>query len=186
MAQSASISRSIAARYAQAVFDIAKADGAVDALAREVEALSETVAASDELRAVLASPVLSREDQARAIGAVADALGLKPTLKNTLALMSENRRLFALPQLLAALRGLIAEARGEMTAEVVAARALTAEQAERLTRTLSEKSGKTVKLDTRIDEGLIGGMIVRLGSQMIDTSVRSKLSSLQNAMKEVG
>lgn len=186
MAQSASISRSIAARYAQAVFDIARSDGAVDALAREVEALSETIAASAELRSVLASPVLSREDQARAIGAVADALGLGPTLKNTLALMSENRRLFALPQLLAALRGLIAEARGEMTAEVVSARALTPEQAERLTRTLSEKSGKTVKLDTRIDEGLIGGMIVRLGSQMIDTSVRSKLSSLQNAMKEVG
>lgn len=186
MAQSASISRSIAARYAQAVFDIARADGAIDGLAREVEALSDSIAASDELRSVLASPVLSREGQARAIGAVADALGLGPTLKNTLALMSENRRLFALPQLLAALRGLIAEARGEMTAEVVAARALTPEQAERLTRTLSEKSGKTVKLDTRIDEGLIGGMIVRLGSQMIDTSVRSKLSSLQNAMKEVG
>lgn len=186
MAQSASISANIAGRYAQAVFDIARQDNAVDALAREVESLSAVLNESADLRAMLASPVLSRDDQGRAIGAIAERMGLGPTLRNTLALMAENRRLFALPQLVARLGELIAEARGEVTADVVSAQPLTDEQAQRLTRTLAEKSGKTVKLNARVDEGLIGGMIVKLGSRMIDTSIRSKLASLQNVMKEVG
>ncbi|MRX51603.1 F0F1 ATP synthase subunit delta [Paracoccus sp. S-4012] len=186
MAQSASITRTVAARYAQAVFDIARAEGALDDLSREVDVLAEAIEGSEDLRGVLTSPVLSREEQSGAVSAVADAMKLGPLLKNTVALMGENRRLFALPQLLTALRGLMAEARGEVTAQVVSAQALSAAQAERLTRSLSEKSGKTVKLDTTVDEGLIGGMIVQLGSQMIDTSVRSKLTSLKNTMKEVG
>lgn len=176
----------IAARYAQAVFDLARQDGTLDPLAREVEELSAAIAGSDDLRAVLASPVLSRDEQGRAVAAVVHRMGLGPTLTNTLALLAENRRLFALSGMLDALRELIAVERGEMTAEVISARALTQEQTERLTRTLSGKSGKTVKLNSRVDENLIGGMIVKLGSQMIDTSVASKLSSLQNTMKEVG
>lgn len=186
MAQSASISRTIAARYAQAVFDLARQDDALDSLASEVDELAATIADSDELRAVLSSPVLSRDEQGRALAAIAAKMGLGATLTNTLALLAENRRLFALPAVLDALRQLIAEARGEMTAEVISAQALTQDQTDRLTRTLSEKSGKTVKLNSRVDESLIGGMIVKLGSQMIDTSVASKLSSLQNMMKEVG
>ena len=112
-------------------------------------------------------------------------MGLSATLSSTLRLMARNRRLFALPQLIESLERRIADARGEVTAEVTAAAPLSAEQERRLTETLAQKSGKTVRLNTRVDERLIGGMIVRLGSQMIDSSIRSKLASLQNVMKEV-
>lgn len=113
-------------------------------------------------------------------------MGLSPVMTNTLRLMAQNRRLFTLPQLVERLGELIAEERGEVTADVVTAAPLSEDQQRRLTETLAQKSGRTVKLNTRVDESLIGGMIVKLGSQMIDSSIRSKLASLQNVMKEVG
>lgn len=186
MANSVSMSHSIAGRYAQAVFDIAMAEGQIDSLARETESLAAALAESDDLRALISSPKYSRAEQAAAIGAIASKMGLSPVMANTLQLMAKNRRLFVLPQLTERLAALIADARGEVTAEVTSAVALSDEQMDRLKQTLAEKSGKTVKLNTRVDDSLIGGMIVRLGSQMIDTSVRSKLASLQNVMKEVG
>ncbi|MGR3554311.1 ATP synthase F1 subunit delta [Paracoccus sp. (in: a-proteobacteria)] len=173
MANSVSMSQSIAGRYAQAVFDIVKDDGGLDDLARQTDDL-------------IASPIYTRDQQSRAIAALADKMGLSKTLSNTLKLMAQNRRLFVLPQLLGQLQRLIAVERGEVTADVTSAVALSDDQQKRLRDTLAEKSGKTVKLNTRVDESLIGGMIVKLGSQMVDSSVRSKLASLQNAMKEVG
>ena len=113
-------------------------------------------------------------------------MGLSAIMTNTLRLMAQNRRLFTLPQLVERLGELIADERGEVTADVIAAAPLSEEQQRRLTETLAQKSGRTVKLNTRVDESLIGGMIVKLGSQMIDSSIRSKLASLQNVMKEVG
>lgn len=186
VAQSASISANIAGRYAQAVFDIAREEKGVDALATGVDALAQALDASADLRAVIASPILGRQDQTRAVTALAERLGLPAALTNALALMGRNRRLFTLPQLVARLRDLIAEERGEVTADVVSAQPLSEAQAERLRATLAEKSGKIVKLNARVDEALIGGMIVKLGSSMIDSSIRSRLSALQNAMKEVG
>ena len=186
MANSASISANIAGRYAQAVFDIVKEEGGFDRLSEQLSALADTLADSADLRDLIDSPVYSRAQQESAISAVAEKLGLSATLKNTLALMAQNRRLFTLPALIGRLRDLIAEEKGEVTAEVVAAQALSPEQEKRLTETLAGKSGKTVKLNTRVDESLIGGMIVKLGSKMIDTSIRSKLAALQNVMKEVG
>lgn len=186
MAQSASISNSIAGRYAQAVFDLVRESGGIDRLAAQTADLSAALDDSSDLRDLISSPRISRDDQGRAIVAIAQKMGLEPILSNTLQLMAKNRRLFVLPQLLSRLAALIADERGEMTADVTSAVALTKEQEDRLARTLSEKSGKTVKLNTRVDDSLIGGMIVKLGSQMIDSSVRSKLASLQNAMKEVG
>lgn len=186
MANSASISANIAGRYAQAVFDIVKEEGGFDRLSDQLSALADALAGSADLRDLIESPVYSRAQQESAISAVAEKLGLSATLKNTLALMAQNRRLFTLPALIERLRDLIAEEKGEVTAEVVAAQALSPEQEKRLTETLAGKSGKTVKLNTRVDESLIGGMIVKLGSKMIDTSIRSKLAALQNVMKEVG
>lgn len=186
MANTASISANIAGRYAQAVFDLVQEQGTLDQLATELDSLRATLDDSADLRDLISSPLYSREQQESAITAIAQAMGLSPVLTNTLRLMSQNRRLFTLPQLVERLQGLIAEARGEVTADVVSAAPLTDEQQRRLTETLAEKSGKTVKLNTRVDEGLIGGMIVKLGSQMIDSSIRSKLASLQNVMKEVG
>jgi F-type H+-transporting ATPase subunit delta len=111
---------------------------------------------------------------------------LSAVLANTLGLMASKRRLFVLPQLLAALRDLIAEEKGEVTADVTVAAPLTKTQETKLAASLKKTVGKTVKLNTTVDDSLIGGLIVKVGSQMIDTSIRSKLASLQNAMKEVG
>ena len=184
MAQSASLSAAIAGRYAQAVFDLAREEGGLDALAQQTEALRATLDASPELRGAFGSAAIGREQQAGVAKAIAGKLGLGPVLSNTLALMAENRRLFALPQLLAQLGALLAEARGETTATVTTAAPLSAAQAERLTRILSQKSGKSVQLDARVDPALIGGMVVKLGSRMIDSSIRSKLDSLQTTMRE--
>lgn len=186
VANSVSMSQSIAGRYAQAVFEIAREGGGVDALATQTDDLTAALHDSAELRDLIASPIYSRDQQARAVGALAERMALSPVLANTLQLMAKNRRLFVLPQLLDRLAALIAEERGEVTADVTSAIALNDEQVERLKAALAEKTGKTVKLNTRVDETLIGGMIVKLGSQMIDSSVRSKLASLQNVMKEVG
>ena len=186
MANSGSISQSIAGRYAQAVFDLARESGGIDSLAPQIDDLDRALHDSTDLRDMISSPRITRTEQGNAIGALADKMGLGPVLGNTLRLMAQNRRLFVLPQLVKRLQDLIAEERGEMTADVTSAIALTDEQQQRLSDTLSEKSGKKVKLNTRVDDTLIGGMIVKLGSQMIDSSVRSKLASLQNAMKEVG
>jgi F-type H+-transporting ATPase subunit delta len=100
--------------------------------------------------------------------------------------MGQKRRLFVLPNLLQALRARLADARGEIGAEVTSAQPLTPEQAQRLADTLSAQAGKAVRLEARVDPSLIGGLVVRLGSRMIDTSIRAKLGQLQNMMKEVG
>ncbi len=186
VSEPASISLGIAARYASALFDLAKEGGALKALESDATALSETLAASEELRDVIASPVISRDDQGRVIAAIAAKLGLSTLMSNTLALMADKRRLFVLPQFVTQLADMIAEEKGEVTAEVTAARALSAAQSKKLAETLKARVGKTVKLKTTVDESLIGGLVVKLGSTMIDTSVKAKLAALQNAMKEVG
>jgi F-type H+-transporting ATPase subunit delta len=181
-----SISTGIAARYAVALFDLAKDDKALDRLEADVDALAAALDASADLRGVIASPILSREDQAGAIAAVAAKMGLSQLTANTLALMAAKRRLFVLPQLLSDLRARIADEKGEVTADVASAAPLSDAQAAALSETLKKSVGKTVKLNVTVDEGLIGGLVVKVGSKMIDTSIRSKLASLQNAMKEVG
>lgn len=186
MSEPASISLGIASRYALALFDLAKDGRALDALEADAGALEGALAASSDLRDMIASPILTREIQGAAIAAVADKLGLSDLSKNTLALMASKRRLYVLPQLVENLRARIAEEKGEVTAEVVSATELTAQQAAELAATLQARVGKTVKLNTTVDAALIGGLVVKVGSKMIDTSIRSKLASLQNAMKEVG
>jgi F-type H+-transporting ATPase subunit delta len=186
VSEPASISLGIAARYASALFDLAKDGGALKALESDATALSETLAASAELRGVIASPVITREDQGKVIAAIGAKLGVSTLMANTLALMADKRRLFVLPQFLTALADMIAAEKGEVTAEVTAARALSAAQSKKLAETLKARVGKTVKLKTTVDESLIGGLVVKLGSTMIDTSVKAKLAALQNAMKEVG
>lgn len=186
MANSASISADIAGRYAQALFDLEKESGGIDALASQIDDLSNALQESADLRDMIGSPIYSRSGQKDAIGAVAAKAGLSDALANTLRIMAQNRRLFTLPQFITRVRKLIADERGEVTADVVSAQELTKEQKKKLIDTLGQKSGKKVKLNTRVDERLIGGMIVQLGSQMVDSSIRSKLASLQNSMKEVG
>ena len=186
VSEPASISSGIAERYATAVFEIAKESKALTELESGLDDLSAALADSAELRDLIASPVVSRDDQGKAVAQIADKMGLQPVLKNVLGLMAENRRLFVLPQLLDQLRAMLAEEKGEVTAEVVSAKALTKTQSEKLSKTLAARIGKDVKINATVDEALIGGLVVKVGSKMIDTSIASKLSSLQNAMKEVG
>jgi len=186
VAEAASISHSIAARYATAVFELADEAGALAALESDIGSLDAALTASPDLARAIASPVISRAEHGRVMAALAGRLGLNPVTANMLALMAERRRLFVLPQLLRELAGRIAAARGEVTADVATPAALTQAQAKALSEALGARVGKTVRLNTTVDEGLIGGLVVKLGSMMIDTSVRSKLASLQNAMKEVG
>ena len=176
----------IATRYAQALFEIAKDDNALNALETDTNALAAALIESPELAAMIASPVVAREDQANAMAAIATAMNLSPMMGNTIALMTSKRRLFVLPQLVADLKARIAIEKGEVTADVVSATKLSAAQAASLAATLKARVGKVVKLNTSVDETLIGGLIVKLGSTMIDTSVKARLAALQNAMKEVG
>ena len=186
MSEPVSISQGIAGRYAQALFELAKETKALTALEADADALQAALAASPELAEMIASPVIARAEQAAAMSAVAAKMGVSDLMANTIALMARNRRLFVLPHLVANLKARIAVEKGEMTAEVTSATPLTADQARKLAETLNAKVGKTVKLNTTVDESLIGGLIVKLGSTMIDTSIKAKLAALQNAMKEVG
>lgn len=186
MSETASISSGIAARYATALFDLSKEANGLKALEGDVDALDAALAASADLRELISSPIYSREDQGNAIAAIAAKAGLSALTANTLALMAGKRRLFVLPQLVADLRARIADEKGEVTAEVTAASALTKDQTEKLAATLKARVGKDVNVKLAVDESLIGGLVVKLGSTMIDTSIKSKLAALQNAMKEVG
>ncbi|WP_375228888.1 F0F1 ATP synthase subunit delta [Roseobacter sp. S98] len=186
MSEPASISTGIATRYATAVFEIAKEGKAVKALESDIAALQGAMSDSADFDALIQSPVYTRDEQAGAIAAIAQKMGLSDTTANTLALMAQKRRLFVLPQLLSTLEDLIAADKGEVTAEVVSAKALTKTQSDKLAKTLKASTGKDVTLKASVDESLIGGLVVKVGSRMIDTSIRSKLNSLQNAMKEVG
>jgi F-type H+-transporting ATPase subunit delta len=186
VSEPASISSGIAARYATAIFELAREGKSLARLESNLDDLSAALDASADLRALIASPVLSREAQGAGIGAIADRMGLVPELRNGLALMAARRRLFVLPQLIARLGDMIAEDKGEVRAEVTSAKALSKTQADKLAKTLKARIGRDVKLKTTVDESLIGGLVVKVGSKMIDTSIRSRLDSLQNAMKEVG
>ena len=186
MSEPASISTSIAARYATAVYDLAKDGKKVRAIEADLGTLSDAMADSSDFNALIHSPIYSRDEQGTAIAALAKKMKLSPIMANTLALMATKRRLFVLPQLVVALRAAIAEDNGEVTADVTSAKALTKTQSDSLSKTLKAKLGKTVTINATVDETLIGGLVVKVGSKMIDTSIRSKLNSLQNAMKEVG
>jgi F-type H+-transporting ATPase subunit delta len=186
VANSGTLTSGVAGRYATALFELAKESKNLDKVEADALALEAALAGSADLRGMLASPVFTREEQGNAIAAIAAKMDLGPALTNTLGLMAANRRLFVVPGLLAQLKALIAADRGEVTAEVTSARPLSAAQTAALAKTLKATVGKDVKLAVTVDEGLIGGLVVKVGSRMIDTSLRSKLASLQNIMKEVG
>ena len=186
LSEPASISSGIASRYATAVFSLAKEDKKLKPLEADVDALDGALTGSADLRTLVSSPVYSRAEMGQAISAVAKKMKLQPIMVNTLALMASKRRLFVLPSLLVALRSRIAKEKGELTAEVASAKALTKTQAASLAKTLKAQLGLDVKIKANVDESLIGGLVVKVGSKMIDTSIRSKLNALQNKMKEVG
>ena len=184
VSEPASISSGIASRYATAVFELSKDAKGLKALETDIDAMSAALNKSGDLRTLISSPLYSRAEQSKAINAVAKKMKLSETTINTLALMASKRRLFVVPQLIESLRAKIAEEKGEVTANVVSAKALTKAQSEKLSKTLSASFEVDVKIIATVDETIIGGLIVKVGSKMIDTSVKSKLNALQNTMKE--
>ena len=186
MSESSTLVSSAAGRYATALFDLASESDALPQTEKDMEALGAALADSDDLRALIETPVYTRDEQSRAMAAVADAMGLSPLVKNVVGLMASKRRLFVLDEVIEIFAKLMAEHRGEVTADVTAARKLSDMQQKALGETLKAAVGRDVKLNLTVDEKIIGGLVVKVGSKMIDTSIRSRLSALQNAMKEVG
>lgn len=186
MSEPASITQGIAGRYASAVFELAKEGNNLKAMESDVDALDSALKDSADFRDLINSPIYGRDEQAASIASIAKKMALSPIMANLLGLMADKRRLFVLPAIVTTLRDMIADERGEVTAEVTTATALTKAQSDKLAKTLTAQVGKSVSIKETVDAGIIGGLIVKVGSRMIDTSIRSKLNALQNNMKEVG
>ncbi len=183
MARGGEIS-AVAERYAGALFELAKAGNELDNVERSLDRFLDAVRNSPDLRRFVLSPVFSGADQQQGLGAVLKAAGISGIVRDFLLVLARNRRLFAVESIIKAFKKLSATDRGEVEAEIVSAVPLTKTQIQDLTDTLRQKLGKTPKLTASVDPSLIGGLIVRVGSRMIDTSLRTKLRNLEKAMKE--
>ena len=186
MASEATGVSGLAERYAAALFDLADERGILDEVAANLRQLKAMMAESAELSRLIRSPILSREQQGKAVVALAERAGFALLVRDFLAVVARNRRLFAVPAIIEAYLKKLAERRGEVTAEVAAALPLSTIQIDLLREQLRRSVGRQVAIDVRVDPGLIGGMIIKVGSRMIDGSIRSKLQRLQMAMKGIG
>ena len=186
MSDQASTSKGVAKRYATALFDLANETDDISSLEKNVETLTQAINESPDLNSLISSPIYSRDQQKNAIGAIAKKMGVSAVMINALSLMAEKRRLFVVPTFLSVLSDLISASKNEITAEVVSAQSLSKGQVEKLAKSLKTNFGKDIKINATVDSTLIGGMVVKVGSRMIDTTIRAKLNSLQNTMKEVG
>ena len=186
MSEQASTSKGIAKRYATALFDLADEMDTISIVEENVNTLKQSINESTDLNSLISSPIYTRDEQKDAIMAIATKMGLSGVMINTLSLMAEKRRLFVVPTFLLVLIDLISASKNEITAEVVSAKSLSKGQVEKLAKSLKNNFGKDVKINATVDSTLIGGMVVKVGSRMIDTTIQAKLKSLQNTMKEVG
>lgn len=186
MAAQNSVVAHIARPYATALFELAKELGQLDAVESDLVAVNGLVAESPDFSRFLRSPVIAGDDKATAMDAILAKAKAGATATNFIKVLARNGRLFALQTVIAAFRALAAKARGEVSAEVTSAAALTPAQVANLADTLKAKIGKTVTLQEHVDPSLIGGLIVKVGSQMIDSSLKTKLTAMKIAMKEVG
>lgn len=177
---------SVAGRYAAALFDLASESGQQAAVEADLTRFQSMLADSQDLNRLVRSPVFSAEDQSRALKAILDKAGIAGLTANFFGLIARNRRLFAAPEMIAAYRMLAAKARGEVDAEVTSASPLNDAQVALLKETLKAAVGKDVQLNALVDPSILGGLVVKIGSRMVDSSIRSKLNSLKTRMKEVG
>ena len=181
--QASSIQASLGGRYATALFDLAAEAKAIDTVEASLSTIRRALDESDDFRTLATSPLIARGAAAKGVLAAADELGVDPTTKNFLGVLAENRRLGELPAIIRAFRTLAARHRGETTAEVTSAHPLSEEQVTELKQQLRTRVGREVSVDLSVDPDLLGGLVVRIGSQMIDSSIRTRLNSLANAMK---
>lgn len=180
---SGGITASLAGRYASALFDLANEQGAVAAVESDLAGLARAIAESADLAALLHNPQITRDAAARAVDGVAGLLGLAPLTRNFLGVLANNRRLAALPDAIRAFAAIAAAHRGEVTAEVTSAHPLDDGQIAELAAKLAQSEGATVKIRTSVDPEILGGLIVKIGSRQIDSSIRTRLNSLAQAMQ---
>lgn len=176
----------VAKRYAAALLELAEDGGATSEVERDLAAFDAMLAESADLVRLVRSPVFTADEQQAALGALLAKAGITGLAANFVKLAAKNRRLFVLPDMIKAFRALLAEKRGEATAEVVSAAQLSDAHVAALKEGLSASTGKKINIAARVDPALIGGLVVKVGSRMVDTSLRTKLNSLKFAMKEVG
>jgi len=176
----------MAGRYAAALFELAKDQRQLDEVERNLSALSQMLEQSGDLRRVVLSPVITTDDQAKAFNALLAKAGVAGLVGNFINLIVRNRRLFALKDMIKAFRAQLARERGEVSAAVTSAHPLTSEQMQALADTLKISIGKNVRIDTRVDPNLLGGLVVKIGSRMIDSSLRTKLNNLKVVMRGIG
>lgn len=178
-----SVQASLGGRYALALFELAEQDRDIDRVEASLAAVRDALDQSADFRALTSSPVIARGAAAKAVLAAADQLGVDPTTKNFLGVLAENRRLGELPAIMRAFRQLAARHRGEVTAEVTSAHPLGPDQVTELKQQLRQRVGREVNVDLAVDPDLLGGLVVRIGSQMIDSSIRTRLNALAQQMK---
>ncbi|PZO89615.1 MAG: F0F1 ATP synthase subunit delta [Sphingomonas sanxanigenens] len=180
---SGGIQASLAGRYATALFDLARDANKIDAVEASLSTLKAAADESADLRELLTNPVLSRAASGHAIAGVAKLLKVDALTSNFLGVLAANRRLAQLGPVTRAFRALAAAYRGEVNAEVTSAHALAPAQVEALKKQLKARVGRDVTVDLSVDPAILGGLIVRIGSQMIDSSIRTRLNTLAHAMK---
>jgi F-type H+-transporting ATPase subunit delta len=176
----------VAERYASALFELARDEGKLDAVATDLDAFRAMLDESEDLTRLVRSPVFTSEEQSRAVTAVLDKAGIKGLAANLIKVAAANRRLFAVPDMIVGYRQKLAKERGEISASVTSAEPLSESQIGAVKAALKDAMGKDVLLDEKVDPALIGGLVIQVGSRMIDTSLRTKLNAMKYAMKEAG
>ena len=183
METSGGIRASLAGRYASALFDLARDQRQIDSVSRSLEALNQALVDSKDFAELIASPLVSREEAGKTFAALVPQLGVDPLTANFAGVLARNGRKKELRAIIRAFRRLAAEHRGETTAEVVTARPLKDDQVAQLKQQLRTRAGRDVAIDAQVDPDILGGIVVKLGSQRIDASIRTKLNRLAQAMK---
>ena len=183
METSGGIRASLAGRYASALFDLARDQRQVESVGKSLDALNQALADSRDFAELISSPLVSRDEASRSFAAIAPQLGIDPVTTNFLGVLARNGRKSELGSVIRAFKRLAAEHRGETTAEVVTARPLNDDQVAALKSQLRARAGRDVTIDASVDPEILGGIVVKLGSQQIDASIRTKLNRLAQAMK---
>lgn len=174
----------VAGRYASALFELARDEGKIDSVGKDLDNFSTLLNGSADLTRLIKSPIIAAEDQAKAIAAILDKAGIGGLAGNLIKLAAANRRLFVLPQMIRAFRALVAQHKGIVPAEVLLAEQPSAAQLDTIKTAIREMAGSDVELDVKIDPALIGGLVVKIGSRMVDASLKTKLNAIRMAMKE--
>ena len=183
METSGGIRASLAGRYASALFDLARDQRQIEAVSKSLDSLNQALLDSKDFAGLVGSPLVSRDGAGKAFAALAPQLNLDPITANFLGVLARNGRKGELRKVIRAYRRLASEHRGETTAEVVTARPLNDDQLAALKQQLRTRAGRDVSIDAAVDPDILGGIVVKLGSQQIDASIRTKLNRLAQAMK---